>query len=304
MSDDKLQELIRSATVRPATPVDVESLWRRGQRRNRRRRAEVTGALATVLVVSVVATTAALGGGSDGQVRTGETASDDSVESPASQEQGPFEWGSHDHLSALADCVRSKGFDPIVDLEDGRIEVHVPPKDDPVPVCEQELEDRGVVESRGPSGGDPGAFDAEARRQEDEARRQAEAQQRRATNGQSRAGADDAASGATEGEGPVATQRAADGTVEGTLQLVGGRVGADPVPIAGTVEAQRLGSNETFTVETTSDGQFSFDLEPGEYQLVGRSPQYSAGGEACRAEQVVVVRPGEASTATVDCQMR
>lgn len=171
MSDDRLQELIRSSTPRPATPVDAESLWRRGQRRNRRRRAGVTGALASVLVVSVVATTAALGSGSDERVRTGETASSGSVESPASQQQEPFEWGSQDHLLALADCVRAKGFDPIVDLEDGRIEVHVPPKDDPVPVCEQELEDQGAVESRGPSVGEPGVFDAEARRQEDEARR-------------------------------------------------------------------------------------------------------------------------------------
>ncbi|MFP5576907.1 MAG: hypothetical protein ACLGIZ_01570 [Acidimicrobiia bacterium] len=165
MSDDKLQELIRSSTPRPDTPVDAESLWRRGQRRNRRRRAGDTGALASVLVVSVVATAAALGGGSDERVRTGETASSGSVESPTSQQQEPFEWGSHEHLQALADCVRAKGFEPILDLEDGRIEVHVPPKDDPVPVCEQELEDQGVVESRGPSLGEPGVLDAEARRQ-------------------------------------------------------------------------------------------------------------------------------------------
>lgn len=94
MSDDGLQELIRSSTPRPATPVDAESLWRQGQRRNRRRRAGVTGALASVLVVAVAAATTALVGGSDERVRTGETASRGSVETPASQSAAPSETGA------------------------------------------------------------------------------------------------------------------------------------------------------------------------------------------------------------------
>lgn len=102
----------------------------------------------------------------------------------------------------------------------------------------------------------------------------------------------------------VATQAAAEGTLQGTLQFVGGRPGSDPVPVPGTVELQRLDSGETLTVETTSAGRFDVELEPGEYRLEGRSPQYSAGGQPCRARDAVEVRSGEVSTVTVDCEMR
>lgn len=107
-----------------------------------------------------------------------------------------------------------------------------------------------------------------------------------------------------EDDSPVATQPATHGTLAGTLQLVGGRYGADPVPVPGTVEVQRLDSEEALTVATTSDGGFRLELPPGEYQLLGRSPQYNAGGEPCRAFETVKVRAGETSEAIVGCSMK
>lgn len=105
-------------------------------------------------------------------------------------------------------------------------------------------------------------------------------------------------------ESHVATQAAAGGTVHGTLQLVGGRPGAEPVAVAGTIEVKRSDSGRTVSIETTEEGQFVIELEPGEYSLEGRSPQYIAGGQPCRARDVVEVRPGETSTVTVNCEMR
>jgi len=105
-------------------------------------------------------------------------------------------------------------------------------------------------------------------------------------------------------ESHVATQAAAGGTVQGTLQLVGGRQGAEPVAVAGTIEVKRRGTGRTVSIETTEAGQFVIELEPGEYSLEGRSPQYIAGGQPCRARDVVEVRSGERSTVTVNCEMR
>ena len=98
----------------------------------------------------------------------------------------------------------------------------------------------------------------------------------------------------------VPTTMAAEATITGTLETVGGPFGASNRPLAGEITA--TGSEGTYSVSVGSDGRYSITVPAGTYTIVGRSPQYQGGAPNCHAARSVAVASGVTITVEVVCE--
>ena len=92
-----------------------------------------------------------------------------------------------------------------------------------------------------------------------------------------------------------------EGTVEGTLQAVGGPAGTGARPLSGSVTFR--GSNGNIaTIHLSASGRFSAHLPVGRYTVSGRSPQFNGGAGQCLAPGPVTVTKDVTSRVDIDCQ--
>jgi hypothetical protein len=75
--------------------------------------------------------------------------------------------------------------------------------------------------------------------------------------------------------------------VQGRVTFVGPRPGGD-----------------VLEVPTKADGTFSLELNPGTYEVTGRSPAYGGNTYLCRAQHDLVVKAGSDPLVTVACDRR
>jgi hypothetical protein len=81
--------------------------------------------------------------------------------------------------------------------------------------------------------------------------------------------------------------------VTGILQMVGGPVGGLADPVAGRVTFRfDNGAGDTLSASANADGTFELELNPGDYEVTGTSPSFSAGQGLCRADGLVSVKAG------------
>jgi hypothetical protein len=91
------------------------------------------------------------------------------------------------------------------------------------------------------------------------------------------------------------------GTLTGTLQTVGGPLGAGPRALSGQVTLHESnGRGGIITVG--ANGRFSVPVTVGTYTVTGQSRQYGEDTAVCRASGPVVVTKGVTSNVEVDCQ--
>jgi hypothetical protein len=91
-----------------------------------------------------------------------------------------------------------------------------------------------------------------------------------------------------------------EGTIDGTLQAVGGPGGANLRPLSGSVTFH--GSNGNIaTVELSASGRFSVHLPVGRYTVAGLSPQFEGGVSECQAPGPVTVAHDVTSRVEIDC---
>jgi hypothetical protein len=91
------------------------------------------------------------------------------------------------------------------------------------------------------------------------------------------------------------------GTLDGTLQAVGGPAGTGPRPLSGSVTFH--GSNGNIaTIELSANGRFSAHLPVGRYTVAGRSPQFEGGAGECQAPGPVTVTNDVTSHVDIVCQ--
>lgn len=93
----------------------------------------------------------------------------------------------------------------------------------------------------------------------------------------------------------------AEGTLDGTLQAVGGPAGTGPRPLSGSVTFHGSGGNIA-TIDLPANGRFSAHLPVGRYTVAGRSPQFDGGAGECRAPGPVTVTHGVTSRVEIVCQ--
>ena len=92
-----------------------------------------------------------------------------------------------------------------------------------------------------------------------------------------------------------------EGTLDGTLQAVGGPAGTGPLPLSGSVTFH--GSNGNIaTIDLSASGRFSAHLPVGRYTVAGRSPQFKGGAGECQAPGPVTVADDVTSRVEIDCQ--
>ena len=92
-----------------------------------------------------------------------------------------------------------------------------------------------------------------------------------------------------------------EGTLDGTLQAVGGPAGPGPRPLSGSVTFH--GSNGNIaTIDLSANGRFSAHLPVGRYTVAGRSPQFKGGAVECQAPEPVTVTNHVTSRGEIDCQ--
>jgi hypothetical protein len=90
------------------------------------------------------------------------------------------------------------------------------------------------------------------------------------------------------------------GTLEGTLQAVGGPAGAASRPLSGYVTLH--GSNGNIaTIDLSDNGRFSVHVPVGRYTVAGRSPHFDGGAGECTTPQSVTVTDKGTSRVRVDC---
>ncbi len=92
-----------------------------------------------------------------------------------------------------------------------------------------------------------------------------------------------------------------EGTLDGTLQAVGGPAGTGPRPLSGSVTFHGSDGNIA-TIDLTATGRFSAHLPVGRYTVAGRSPRYKAGTRECQAPGPVTVTNDVTSRVDIDCQ--
>jgi hypothetical protein len=92
-----------------------------------------------------------------------------------------------------------------------------------------------------------------------------------------------------------------EGTLDGTLQAVGGPAGREPLPLSGSVTFHGSDGNIA-TIDLSANGRFSAHLPVGRYTVAGRSPQFEGGGEECEASEPVTVTKNVTSRVRIDCQ--
>jgi hypothetical protein len=94
-----------------------------------------------------------------------------------------------------------------------------------------------------------------------------------------------------------------EGTLDGTLQAVGGSAGTGPRPLSGSVTFH--GSNGNIaTIDLSANGRFSASLPVGRYTVAGRSPQFQAGAGECLAPGLVTVTNDVTHRIEIDCHER
>jgi hypothetical protein len=92
-----------------------------------------------------------------------------------------------------------------------------------------------------------------------------------------------------------------EGTLDGTLQVVGGPGGTGPRPLSGYVTFH--GSNGNIaTTDLSANGRFSAHLPTGRYTVAGRSPQFKRGAGECQAPEPVIVTNHVTSRVEIECQ--
>jgi len=92
-----------------------------------------------------------------------------------------------------------------------------------------------------------------------------------------------------------------EGTLDGTLQAVGGPAGTMPRPLSGSVTFHGSDGNIA-TIDLSDNGRFSVHLPVGRYTVAGRSPQFEGGAGECQAPGPVTVTNDVTSRAKIDCQ--
>jgi hypothetical protein len=93
------------------------------------------------------------------------------------------------------------------------------------------------------------------------------------------------------------------GTLDGTLQAVGGPAGTGPRPLGGSVTFHGSDGNIA-TIDLSGNGRFSAHLPVGRYTVAGRSPQFEGGAAECQAPGPVTVTNDVTSRVEIDCQER
>jgi hypothetical protein len=92
-----------------------------------------------------------------------------------------------------------------------------------------------------------------------------------------------------------------EGTLAGTLQVVGGPAGTGPRPLSGSVTFHGSDGNIA-TIDLSANGRFSAHLPIGQYTVAGRSPQFKGGAGECQAPGRVTVTKDVTSRVEIDCQ--
>ena len=92
-----------------------------------------------------------------------------------------------------------------------------------------------------------------------------------------------------------------EGTLDGTLQAVGGPAGTGPRPLTGSVTFHGSDGNIA-TIDLSANGRFSAHLPVGRYTVGGRSPRFEGGGGECQAPGPVTVTKNATSRVAIDCQ--
>jgi hypothetical protein len=92
-----------------------------------------------------------------------------------------------------------------------------------------------------------------------------------------------------------------EGTLDGTLQVVGGPSGTGPRPLSGSVTFHGSEGNIA-TIDLSDNGRFSAHLPVGRYTVAGRSPQFEGGADECQAPGPVTVTNDVTSHVEIDCQ--
>ena len=92
-----------------------------------------------------------------------------------------------------------------------------------------------------------------------------------------------------------------EGTLDGTLQAVGGPAGTGPRPLSGSVTFHGSDGNIA-TIDLSANGRFSAHLPVGRYTVAGRSPQFEGGTGECQAPGPVTVTNDVTSRVEIDCQ--
>ena len=99
------------------------------------------------------------------------------------------------------------------------------------------------------------------------------------------------------------------GRISGTFMAVGGPTNGQ-YPLAGHVAVRPTSQSPMVRLPrgwlpVGADGTFSQWVAPGEYDVVGTSPQYNGGHTVCRATKYpVTVSAGEHVVVNVVCQMK
>ena len=94
-----------------------------------------------------------------------------------------------------------------------------------------------------------------------------------------------------------------EGTLDGTLQAVGGPAGTGPQPLSGSVTFHGSDGNIA-TIDLSDNGRFSAHLPVGRYSVAGRSPQFEGGAGECQAPGPVTVTNDVTRRVEIDCQER
>lgn len=92
-----------------------------------------------------------------------------------------------------------------------------------------------------------------------------------------------------------------EGTLDGTLQAVGGPAGTGPRPLSGSVTFHGSDGNIA-TIDLSANGRFSAHLPVGRYTVAGRSPQFKGNTGECQAPGPVTVTNDVTSRVEIDCQ--
>ena len=92
-----------------------------------------------------------------------------------------------------------------------------------------------------------------------------------------------------------------EGTLDGTLQAVGGPAGTAPRPLSGSVTFHGSDGNIA-TIDLSANGRFSAHLPVGRYTVAGRSPQFEGDTGECQAPGRVTVTTDATSRVEIDCQ--
>jgi hypothetical protein len=111
--------------------------------------------------------------------------------------------------------------------------------------------------------------------------------------------------------GCTSTSHKAEGTVTGTLRLVGGPAPGVNRPAPGTVSvfaSSDLAGRPVATVQASTSGMFVVRLSAGTYYLAASSPRFhidpAPKTSPCRGDKAAVVESGGSTHVDVICSMK